>query len=1112
MKKYLLVLVFICWSFVINAQCLTSSLVINTGYDPTTGLAITPGTNGGAPVHDPHWLVSAESPTVATAIALMGTGLIEVVPVASADIVTTEALWVSDPPATPGGWISCLNSNTYTTDGSGPTGTAYNMNLRRPFRMCVADNITFDLWIADDNWISTMDVDGTVLTYTESGSPSASHFGAFTHFTFTMFLSAGTHNLNVVVNNYNDAGGLEVNPTGLNIHGTVSSAGSLNSLVSESYLSCASYTCAFTCNNVSLPDSLHPCAGDVITLPAVLTGTDSVLGITWSPATGLSSTTILTPVLTAPTTSGNYYISVQSLIPFNLVANGNFSLGNVGFTSAYSYVTGPGSLVPEGVYTITTDPSLEHPAAVSFGDHTTGTGNMMAINGASTPISVWCETIPVLPNTTYDFAAWVANWSTADVGAAEPDLQFMINGVLIGVPFLSSAAPGVWQEFSATWNSGVSTTANICIFDECVAAGGNDFALDDISFQEICVANDSVYVDIKVPDTTTTNMDTTLCIALAPITLTGTAGYASYLWNTGAATISIPAAASGVYWVYNNNHCATLIDTFKVNYIPLPVVFLGNDTSFCTGDSITLSSVQPAGTTYLWSTGSTGDTIHAKATGTYWLQLNNGCAVTDSIHVLLSPFPVVNLGPDQFNCLAKPDTLQSSVSYTGPTYLWSTGGTLDTIIADTTGTYWLQVTVAGCASADTIHVTIIYDTFTLGNIDTGICLGKSVQAKLTANPAATFQWLPTAGVPANTTSSPMITPDTSAEYVVHIYLAGCPEKKDSFLIDVQPNPKVYMGGNQSVCQFDTLHLHATVTPAWYTHYIYKWSPGTYLNDTTIQNVVFTPGDSGKIYLIVSTPAGCSSGDSAMIIVHPGDFAGLDSIYNLCPGDSVQLKPTGGVSYRWHPGIYLSDSTAASPWARCITSEAYTVIVKSQFNCLDTVSTRIVIEPAAVLNLGDSVTLYPGGSYQINPLTNCSSFEWFPVSGLSNAYVSDPLISPEISTKYKVYGTTTWGCSVVDSINIYIDVSGLLTLPNAFTPDAGINNKLYILQRGIAKLNYFRIYNRWGNKVYESTNINDGWDGSFNGKPQPYDVFVYEVEAVSVDGKTFHKSGNVTLIR
>ena len=387
MNRYILLLLLFFGGLQASGQCLTNSLIINTGYDPLTGLAIPGGPNGGTPVPDPHWIVTAESPSVAVAIG--GTGLIEVVPGASADIVTTlVGSWTSDPVGTPGGWISCLNSNTYTTDGTGPTGTPYNMKLTRPFRNCTDDSIKLDFWIANDNYISSIDVDGMLTTFSQPAVADPANFNSFTHFTQTFFLAAGTHNINVVVNNYNDVI-VESNPTGLNIYGTVSSAGAINSLVSESYAACATYPCTSICNAVSLPDSLHPCAGDVIVLPAVLTGTDSVLSITWSPVTGLSSTTILTPTLTVGTTSSFYRITVQSLNPFSLVANGDFSAGNTGFTSSYTYVTGPGSLVPEGVYTITTDPHLEHPGAVSFGDHTTGTGEMMAVNGASTPISVW---------------------------------------------------------------------------------------------------------------------------------------------------------------------------------------------------------------------------------------------------------------------------------------------------------------------------------------------------------------------------------------------------------------------------------------------------------------------------------------------------------------------------------------------------------------------------------------------------------------------------------------------------------------------------------------------------------------------------------------------------
>ena len=115
MKKYILFLFFLITGFLVQAQCLTSSLIINTGYNPISGAAIAGGLNGATPVIDPHWIVTAESPGVATAIA--GTpipGLIEVVPGNNANVITpVGGAWVTNPAADPGGWISCLNSNTY---------------------------------------------------------------------------------------------------------------------------------------------------------------------------------------------------------------------------------------------------------------------------------------------------------------------------------------------------------------------------------------------------------------------------------------------------------------------------------------------------------------------------------------------------------------------------------------------------------------------------------------------------------------------------------------------------------------------------------------------------------------------------------------------------------------------------------------------------------------------------------------------------------------------------------------------------------------------------------------------------------------------------------------
>jgi gliding motility-associated-like protein len=269
-----------------------------------------------------------------------------------------------------------------------------------------------------------------------------------------------------------------------------------------------------------------------------------------------------------------------------------------------------------------------------------------------------------------------------------------------------------------------------------------------------------------------------------------------------------------------------------------------------------------------------------------------------------------------------------------------------------------------------------------------------------------------------------------------------------------------------------------------------------------------------VYLTVTTPKGCKGIDSAAITIHANNFAELDTVIALCPHEKAQFWPRSTdptVKYVWRPSMYLDDSTASQPWVKPITTQKYWAVAINQFGCLDTVTVSVVVHPGATLFLTDSVTIYPGESYQISPQTNCVNFLWTPSGGLSNNRISNPVAKPETNTKYVVKGANEWGCVVSDTINVLVSTESLIALPNAFTP-GGQNQTFKILKRGEATLNYFRIFNRWGNLLFETTDIDAGWDGTYKGQLQPFGVYVYDIEAVTSTGKKFHKTGNVTLIK
>lgn len=159
----------------------------------------------------------------------------------------------------------------------------------------------------------------------------------------------------------------------------------------------------------------------------------------------------------------------------NLIVNGDFEAGNIGFSTGYGY--SPTDTTGQCSYTVDSDPHNTHGEFASYGDHTSGVGKMMVINGTGPDVIVWEQTVPVTPNTNYDFSLWLSNC----VPYSPAQLEFYINDISIGTSFVPGAT-AEWIQFSKSWSSSGNSTAVIKIVDLNTEASGNDFAIDDISF------------------------------------------------------------------------------------------------------------------------------------------------------------------------------------------------------------------------------------------------------------------------------------------------------------------------------------------------------------------------------------------------------------------------------------------------------------------------------------------------------------------------------------------------------------------------------------------------------------------------------------------------------
>jgi len=230
----------------------------------------------------------------------------------------------------------------------------------------------------------------------------------------------------------------------------------------------------------------------------------------------------------------------------DLILNGDFELGDTLFSSEYIVgLGGPwGQLSNAGTYAINTNPNNTHENFAFCSDHTSGSGNMMIVNGSILPEAViWSQTIVVQPNSYYQFSTWL----TSVVADNPALLQFSINGENLGIPFSPGFSTCDWQQFDEVWNSGTSSTAIISIVNQNTEEGGNDFAIDDVVFYELCSVSDSIMVSYTPLPNINLGPDSLIC-ENDPLVLNVASVNANYLWQDGSTASTYTVLEAGLYW------------------------------------------------------------------------------------------------------------------------------------------------------------------------------------------------------------------------------------------------------------------------------------------------------------------------------------------------------------------------------------------------------------------------------------------------------------------------------------------------------------------------------------------------------------------------------------
>jgi gliding motility-associated-like protein len=397
--------------------------------------------------------------------------------------------------------------------------------------------------------------------------------------------------------------------------------------------------------------------------------------------------------------------------------------------------------------------------------------------------------------------------------------------------------------------------------------------------------------------------------------------------------------------------------------------------------------------------------------------------------------------------------------------------------------------------------------------DTLICSIDTLQLKsFSSTEGAVFNWSPLYNIIGSSTSQPQVYPKQTTKYNVNISYHGC-VTNDSVIVNVIDKVALNLPPDTSICKTDSIQI-IPATNALY----FSWSPGVGLSSTSDAAPLATPLSQTK-YTLLASVGKCFATDAMNINVVPYPSVSVSNDATICYGTTTQLNASiEGSLFTWSPSQSLVNPNTLSPVAGPQSTTKYVLHVTDTIGCPKPVEDSILVTviPKLLPFAGNDTMVVRGQPVQLNA-SGGTSYKWTPSTYLSDANIANPIAifsqAPD-TMLYNVRVSTPEGCFSNDSITIYIFITPPEAfIPTAFTPNSDGKNDLFrITVAGMKKFLYFRIYNRWGQLLFSTTDPNKGWDGFYKGIKQASGTYVYTVEAIDYNDKPYLRKGTLVLIR
>lgn len=443
------------------------------------------------------------------------------------------------------------------------------------------------------------------------------------------------------------------------------------------------------------------------------------------------------------------------------------------------------------------------------------------------------------------------------------------------------------------------------------------------------------------------------------------------------------------------------------------------------------------------------------------------------------------------------------------------------------GVYDVRLTVTtemGCKDSLSLADTIkVYKSPVVDIVgDTAACALSQLDfsGQVISNETNSLNWLWDLGNGQNFQDQdpPPETYDDAGSYVITSAVTdghGCKDTATK-TININPLPNTDAEPNALICLGNSIQLHATGADA------YFWNAAPGLSCLDCDNPIASPSRDTLYKVTGTNQYGCTKQDSVLIRVQYPLSLQVSPDDSICVGESVRLNASGNQQYSWSPSTGLDNSNSPSPNASPSASTLYTVVAKDSANCFaDTASVMITVFPIPNVEAGEDQTIEVGSNVQLHAIGSADviSWKWIPSIGLSCYDCPDPKAAPKQTTEYTIEVRNQGQCLSKDQLTIYVVCNqGNLYIPNTFSPNGdGMNDRFYPRGKGVFVIRSFRVFNRWGEMVFEKLNFNPndasaGWDGKYKGKLLSPDVFVYACEIVCENSQTLTYKGDVTLLQ